>query len=149
MMEDFVMKKMVLSAGIVFVISLFYGCGTPELERTPYGQDELRWEGFIKSNYTGWQAPQSVPPSSMDEPLSSSDVPALPPMMGTPDNAAPVVPAEGEKYTVSKGDSLWSISKQFYGKGGDWKLSLDANTDKIADPNKLKAGTVISIPPKP
>ncbi|HPO91035.1 MAG TPA: hypothetical protein PLJ44_08000, partial [Victivallales bacterium] len=57
--------------GVVLLIN--YGCRSPELEKTPYGQEELRWEGFIKSNYTGWEAPQSVPPSAMDEPISSAD----------------------------------------------------------------------------
>jgi LysM repeat protein len=147
------MKKIFLLVGLIFVASVFQGCGTPELERTPYGQDEVRWEGFIQNNYRGWQAPQSVPPSSMDEPLSSADVPALPPL---PDivvddtvNVPPVLSSTAETYTISKGDTLWSISKKFYGKGGNWQLILDANTAKIGDPNKLKAGTVINIPPKP
>ncbi len=144
------MKRIFPMVGIAFAFVILQGCGTPELERTPYGQDEVRWEGFIRSNYTGWDSPQSVPPSAMDEPLSSADLPALPPL---PEISTvpvePPPPASAETYTVSKGDTLWSISKKFYGKGGNWQVILDANKDKLPDPNKLKAGTVISIPPKP
>ncbi len=143
------MKRIFPMVGIALAFVILQGCGTAELERTPYGQDEVRWEGFIKSNYTGWDSPQSVPPSAMDEPLSSADLPALPPLPEISTVPVPPPPAPAETYTVSKGDTLWSISKKFYGKGGNWQVILDANKDKLPDPNKLKAGTVISIPPKP
>jgi len=148
------MKKSLYFVFGGIVILLGYGCRSPELEKTPYGQEELRWEGFIKSNYTGWEAPQSVPPSAMNEPISSADLPALPQLPEI--NESPVQPSpvsevkgEAESYTVSKGDTLWGISKKFYGEGSKWQLILDANKDKIPDPNKLKAGTTIKIPRKP
>lgn len=147
------MKKSLLLLVVSFTAVLFFGCSSPKLEQTPYGQDELRWEGFIKSNYTGWDAPQSVPPAATEEPLSSADIPALPPLPELEPTGVPAPPQLEQKmaetYTVSKGDTLWSISKKFYGQGGKWQLILDANRDKISDPNKLKAGTVINIPPKP
>ena len=148
------MKRILSIATVCMTVVLFFGCRSPELEQTPYGQDELRWEGFIKSNYNGWDAPQSVPPSAMDEPLSSADIPALPPLPELDSTTMPTPPPPAEKkeadsYTVSKGDTLWSISKKFYGQGEKWQLILEANKDKIPDPNKLKAGMVISIPPKP
>ncbi|HPO91034.1 MAG TPA: LysM peptidoglycan-binding domain-containing protein, partial [Victivallales bacterium] len=59
------------------------------------------------------------------------------------------IKGETEDYTVSKGDTLWGISKKFYGEGSKWQLILNANKDIISDPNKLKAGTVIKIPQKP
>lgn len=151
------MKKILFTTALSLTVVLFFGCSSPELERTPYGQDELRWEGFIKSNYTGWNSPQSVPPSAMNEPLSSADIPALPPLPEFDSGVMAPLPAQpseqpkgaAESYTVSKGDTLWSISKKFYGQGGKWQIILDANRDRIPDPNKLKAGTVITIPPKP
>jgi nucleoid-associated protein YgaU len=57
-------------------------------------------------------------------------------------------PAASSTYTVKKGDSLSTISKHFYGDQKFWKRIYDANKDKIKDANKLKVGTVLTIPPK-
>lgn len=51
-------------------------------------------------------------------------------------------------YTMKKGDSLWSISKKFYGKGSLWKKIYNANKKKLKGKNlrKLKVGTKLVIP---
>ena len=43
-------------------------------------------------------------------------------------------------YTVKKGDTLWDISKKYYGKGSDYKKILEANKDKYKN---LKYNTII------
>jgi nucleoid-associated protein YgaU len=53
----------------------------------------------------------------------------------------------GRTYTIKADDTLWGIAKQFYGKGSQYKLILDANKDKISDPNaNLPVGMEIIIP---
>ena len=43
-----------------------------------------------------------------------------------------------------------SIAQQFYGDPTQWRRIYDANKDAIgADPDKLKVGTKLTIPPKP
>ena len=49
-------------------------------------------------------------------------------------------------YTVKKGDCLWNIAKKFYGNGAAYTKIYDANTNKIADPNRLYPGQVFVIP---
>jgi nucleoid-associated protein YgaU len=142
------MKKGIFICGTAVMAAVICGCKSPELEKTPYGQDEVRWEGFIKSNYPNWQGPQSVPPSATGEVPPMADLPALPALTEPVIIETPAVSSH-TTYTIEKGDTLWGISKKFYGKGGNWQQILDANTDKITDPNKLKMGTVINIPPKP
>lgn len=63
----------------------------------------------------------------------------------------PKAPADagksGRTYTIKADDTLWGIAKQFYGKGSQYKLILDANKDKISDPNaNLPVGMEIIIP---
>ncbi len=50
------------------------------------------------------------------------------------------------EYTIQKGDTLWKIAASQLGKGYRWKYLYEINKDKIKNPNKLKAGTVITIP---
>lgn len=50
------------------------------------------------------------------------------------------------KYTVTSGESLWSIAKKHYGDGAQWQKIYKANKVKIQDPNLILAGWVLVIP---
>jgi nucleoid-associated protein YgaU len=55
-----------------------------------------------------------------------------------------------ESYEVQPGDTLAIISQQYYGDPTQWRRIYDANKDAIGpDPDKLKLGTKLTIPPKP
>ena len=71
-----------------------------------------------------------------DEPSAQSDT--------TPVNT---IGQKGELYTVLKDDTLQKISKKVYGVFGKWTKIYDANKDKIKNPNFVKPGTVLDIPP--
>jgi nucleoid-associated protein YgaU len=49
-------------------------------------------------------------------------------------------------YTVQPGDNLSKISKQFYGDANKYMKIFEANKDKLADPDKIKAGMDLLIP---
>ena len=49
-------------------------------------------------------------------------------------------------YTVQPGDSLSKISKEFYGNANQYMKIFEANRDKLADPDKIKAGMQLVIP---
>ncbi len=50
-------------------------------------------------------------------------------------------------YTVQKDDTLQKISKKVYGTYTKWYRLYKANRDKISNPNVLRAGTVLTVPP--
>src|SRR5437588_3146388 len=50
-------------------------------------------------------------------------------------------------YVVKDGDTLASISRKFYKTSKRWKEIRDANEKKIDDPDNLKAGLTLTIPP--
>lgn len=51
-----------------------------------------------------------------------------------------------ESYTVQQGDTLFIISKRFYGAPNKWKAILNANRAMIAPDGRLRAGQVIKLP---
>ncbi|GMQ76572.1 MAG: hypothetical protein BMS9Abin01_1854 [Gammaproteobacteria bacterium] len=49
-------------------------------------------------------------------------------------------------YTVRQGESLSRIAKAFYGDPGRWRDLVEANKEKIPDPDMVEPGTIILIP---
>jgi nucleoid-associated protein YgaU len=56
-----------------------------------------------------------------------------------------VDPNAATTYTVQPGDNLSKISKQFYGDANQYMTIAKANG--IADPDKIRAGMELKIPP--
>lgn len=56
-------------------------------------------------------------------------------------------PPRAQAYTVVAGDTLSKISKQFYGDANKYMRIFDANKDQLSDPDKIKVGQVLQIPP--
>lgn len=57
--------------------------------------------------------------------------------------------AESQTYTVQKGDTLWKIAEQFYGKGNGAKYTeiVRANSPPVKNPDLIQPGWVLRIPP--
>jgi nucleoid-associated protein YgaU len=51
-----------------------------------------------------------------------------------------------QEYTVKEGETLSHIAKAFYNKASKWTVIYEANSDKIKDPSKVRAGTKLRIP---
>ena len=61
--------------------------------------------------------------------------------------AAGAAPVAGQRtYTVQAGDSLSKISQHFYGIANQYMKIFEANKDKLADPDKVRAGMELNIP---
>jgi nucleoid-associated protein YgaU len=55
--------------------------------------------------------------------------------------------AAGQTYTVKPGDTLSQISRQFYGNPHEYMRIFYANRDQLRDPDKIKVGQQLVIPP--
>lgn len=64
----------------------------------------------------------------------------------TATNSEAVNPAvtDNKTHTVQSGDTLWGISKKYYGNGAQYPKIASANS--IANPNVISVGQVLSIP---
>jgi nucleoid-associated protein YgaU len=96
-------------------------------------------------------SPAAAAPSPARPALASPVASPSPPSAGggaTP-TATAAAEASGDSYEVQSGDTLATISQQFYGDPTQWRRIYDANKDTIgADPDKLKLGMKLTIPPK-
>ncbi|MDE2027253.1 MAG: LysM peptidoglycan-binding domain-containing protein [Candidatus Omnitrophica bacterium] len=106
-------------------------------------------------------SPEVIP--AAPAPTPAVQVPAAPavPVIGerpgedvspsAPKSAAQSKPNAGSlqptAYTVQKDDTLQKISKKVYGTYSKWYQIYKANKDKIKNPNVLKPGMVLTIPP--
>jgi nucleoid-associated protein YgaU len=59
--------------------------------------------------------------------------------------ANPIVP-EISTATVTRGDSLWRISRQRFGKGMRYTVIYEANASQIRNPNRIYPGQVLVMP---
>ncbi len=59
--------------------------------------------------------------------------------------ASPAGSGAFEKYTVRTGDTLMKIAFETYGDLYRWKGILEANKDKVKNPNLIPAGTVLDV----
>lgn len=57
--------------------------------------------------------------------------------------------AESKMYTVKKGDTLWKIAEEHYGKGKGAKYTeiVKANSPPVKNPDLIQPGWVLRIPP--
>lgn len=54
--------------------------------------------------------------------------------------------APSQFHQVVSGDTLWAISKKFYGKGSRYPEIFEANRPMLSHPDKIYVGQVLRIP---
>jgi nucleoid-associated protein YgaU len=74
----------------------------------------------------------------------------LPPKDASREQGAERAAAVPIPYVVKSGDTLTRIAGQYYGNSGMWRIIYDANRSAIGDdPNALRVGVRLTIPPAP
>lgn len=58
----------------------------------------------------------------------------------------PVNPKSNGTHVVQPGDTLWAIAKKYYGNGNQYTKIVNANKDKIKNPNLIYPGQKLVIP---
>ncbi|MHC4216512.1 MAG: LysM peptidoglycan-binding domain-containing protein [Planctomycetota bacterium] len=49
-------------------------------------------------------------------------------------------------HNVRPGDTLSNISRKYYGSSNQWRKILNANRQRINDPDRIATGTTLTIP---
>lgn len=71
------------------------------------------------------------------------------PRVIAPRPITPPQPPQVRSYRVQKGDSLYAISRKFYGDSSHIDRIFQANRDSLPSKNSLKVGQTLRIPPVP
>jgi len=87
--------------------------------------------------------PEQPGGDAAQQPHLAAATSAAPPVGGAPST---VVVSKIETATVSRGDSLWRISRLAYGAGARYAVIYGANQDQIRDPDLIYPGQVFVLP---
>jgi nucleoid-associated protein YgaU len=91
------------------------------------------------------QQPVEATGSVSNQATEASQTAAAPPASeGSPSAATSKAPTK----VVSRGDSLWRISRVAYGDGKRYAVLYKANRGQIRDPNRIYPGQVVVLPTK-
>jgi nucleoid-associated protein YgaU len=112
---------------LVAVMALVGGCGMFGKKSTPQ-QSALTDVAPPPSPSHGPTTPVTVVPVTSD--------------VASPADAA--APAAGQKYTVKKGDTLWSLAAKTYGNGTQYKKIESANPS--IKNGRINVGQTITLP---
>lgn len=90
-------------------------------------------------------ATKRQPTAAAEQPQIAAATDTAPPATGSP--SAVVVP-KITTTTVSRGDSLWRISRLTYGEGARYAVIYKANRGQIRNPDRIYPGQVFVLPSK-
>ena len=61
--------------------------------------------------------------------------------------SAPAAPSPEVTHTVKAGDTLSKLAREYYGDDKHHRRIFEANRDKLDDPDDIKVGQELKIPP--
>ena len=123
------MKRILIAS--LAILPLAVGCGSSG-------------KGKNKSNTpTITESPAPAAPVHQQPMQTTAVTPVSYPTDATPVYADPA-PSSGQKYTVKKGDTLWSIAQRTYGDGKQYRKIISANPSIKGE--RVLVGQTITLP---
>lgn len=93
----------------------------------------------------GPSRPRAMPKAMARMPAAATTVASA-----SPADVLTATPAEaGGSRVISRGDSLWALSRLAYGDGSRYAVIFNANRGKIHNPNLIYPGQTVVLPQKP
>jgi len=111
--------------------------------------------GAVLFTACGWiggssPTPTLAPVAATASPSPESKPVAPPPSPFPSPSPSPSPAAVGDTYVVGEGDTLATIAEKLYGDPTLWRRIYEANVSVIGpNPDNLRLGTTLRIPPKP
>ena len=112
---------------------------TGSVKRDPFSRGAL--SVVAPGNSISAQPPKPVAPSASA--ITPTHI-VVPPT--TMHSSSVVSESNARSVIIRPGDSLWSLSRQYLGRGSRWREFLNENTG-VRDPRQIQPGAVLQIPP--
>ena len=131
------------AAGVLVVSLVVAGCSaTPEIPLVPEQPPR---------DSTSLAAERAPVPSSPDPAISVPADPWTTAADATTSDDLPVPPLpdatqERRTHVLAPGDTLYGLARRYYGDSGRWRAILEANRDRISDPDRILVGQELVIP---
>lgn len=133
-----VLSRLVAALPLLVAAFLTCACSAARVQEIPEEPLATDSTGTIESS---WEDP--APVDSVDWTAAERATTSSPPVV--PASSAPTA-LPGRTHTLRKGETLMGLARQYYGNASGWRTILEANRDKIQDPNKIYVGQVLVIP---
>ena len=115
-----------------------------EVDRLSSENEDLRARLGLSSSSKGLS--QRIPSVGQGKPTPVLASPINKPLVQPPRQTGPT---QMQTYVVQSGDSLYAISRKFYGDSSRIDLIFEANRDVMPSKNSLSVGQKLRIPPVP
>ncbi|WP_296707973.1 LysM peptidoglycan-binding domain-containing protein [Rhodoblastus sp.] len=113
------------------------------------GAHRLSLRGSTSSNKADIQE-RAMQAFSVAPQVKVSNAPGLPPSgaaaVKTEPRAAEAAAAPRGQATITRGDTLWRLSRDRLGRGALYPTIYQANSGKIRDPNRIYPDQILTIP---
>ena len=120
-------------------------------------------EGFFRTGVASEAGDESIPapPQPPGDDVPAPAEPAAPPVTDEPEPAVttqdpaktapsvPSTPSTAVTHTVVQGDTLFDLAGKHWFDPYLWPMLLAANPETVVDPDYLRRGSVLNIPPRP
>jgi nucleoid-associated protein YgaU len=130
---------------IATMIVTMTGCQNLKPKAEPMEMGEADYDSLQPDLYaanSGTVARTPVAVDSYSSPYGSGGVSESPQPMSLSATTTP----SGRMHLVGKGDTLYRLSRQYYGTASRWRDIYSANSDVLSDPNQLRVGQELIIP---
>lgn len=143
---------------IILVVAIWMMSGGDDKEEMMAGQESTdsmattgeattATEGTAQDAGPTTQVGQTTDTSASEQTTVGGQTTTVAGQATTGANNTTVAPA-GITHTVSKGESLWRISRRYYDRGALWPTIHEANRDQIKNPNLIYPRQEFTIPEK-
>jgi nucleoid-associated protein YgaU len=113
------------------------------LDQAPSSTGALQSHAEVRSN-----VPAAPAASPLPQDAAASQPPHANVATAVPDAGSAAAEPKIATTIVSRGDTLWRISRVIYGVGTRYALVYRANRERIRDPNRIYPGQVFVLPVK-
>ena len=113
---------------------------TPIAPVTPTSQQSAAAGPTDKTTFPDARTPDPVLDRQHNQPPVANTIP------GGARSSSALIAKKPMTTTVSRGDSLWRISRSTYGKGSRYPVIFGANRNKIRNPNLIYPGQIFVLP---